>query len=115
MPESTYRDPLTGDQIILEMEAAPGADLVDPECLHGNSYDYLSELDAFQNEWHPLIQDFEMIISSIGMTATVPVMTQAALRYGQQPERMALLLREQPSDVVESSCKDQDGADYGRT
>jgi hypothetical protein len=118
MPQHTVTDNASGAKYIVDCEAAPGADLLDPNCQHGNPFVHVNGMTPFQKEWHPHVQQY------IPHAYDPPPvgLSRFSFMFWGQPKLLAILERDKDYEVplmlwgmaVASSCSEQGGGPYSR-
>jgi hypothetical protein len=118
MPQHTVTDNASGAKYIVDCEAAPGADLLDPNCRHGDSF-HVKNMTPFQKEWHPHMMEF---IPQAHAPAGGDLSRFTFVFWAAHPERLAILQRDKDYGIpgmfwamaVGSSCSEQGGGEYSR-
>ena len=120
MPTHTVTNNLTGEQHHVVCEAAPGAELLDKDCRHGSDFDMRKGLSEFQQEFHPLVQQYMMRVT-YETTNNDPVEVLLwSLRYWNTHRDVLFrdFCGEIPAEfwsmAVCSSCSEQGAAFYSR-
>lgn len=126
MPTHTVTNEASGEQFVVECVAAPGADLLDPDCLHGAPFDHIRNMTGFQKEWHPHVKQY---MQTLGMLPGIQQRSPGAvfmLRWGfdfwGSADALAILQRDTDLEVprmlwstgVSGSCSEEGGAWYSR-
>ena len=129
MPTHTVTNTATGEQHHVICEAAPGADLLDKDCDHGNAFDMRKRLTPVQAEFHPHTKQYmNGVFSSCSSTSdnsgdeNVISLLVWTLKFWKEQSRRDLLLRDTNGETsaffwgvaVGSSCDEQGGSWYSR-